>query len=117
MDAKAALDELTELSTQVQAAVVSATEGAVVGSTLADAARAEALARAGADALAAAADVRPGGPDVTRVEVALPEGHLFVVREGGRTIAATTVPEPTSGLVLYDLRTVLRRLEEGGAGA
>ena len=42
---------------------------------------------------------------MTRVEVELDEGALFVVREGGRTVAATTGPSPTSGLVVYDLRT------------
>jgi hypothetical protein len=37
------------------------------------------------------------------------------VRDGERSITATTVPEPTAGLVAFDLRTVLRRL--GGAVA
>ena len=68
------------------------------------------------DLLAAAADVRPSG-EVSRVEVALEEGSVFVVLEGGRTAVATTVPEPTAGLVLYDLRTALRRLEEAPASS
>jgi hypothetical protein len=33
---------------------------------------------------------------------------VFVVRSGGRTILATTRPDPTVGLVLYDLRSCLR---------
>ena len=33
-------------------------------------------------------------------------GSVFVVRDGGRTIAATTTPEPTVGLVFYDLKTL-----------
>ena len=37
---------------------------------------------------------------------------MFVVSEGGRVAVATTVPEPTAGLVVYDLRTALRRLDE-----
>jgi hypothetical protein len=45
--------------------------------------------------------------------VSLEAGSVFVVREGGRTAVATTVPEPTAGLVVYDLRTALRRLAEG----
>ena len=48
----------------------------------------------------------PRRGDVTRAEVELAEGGLFVLREGGRTIAATTGPNPTSGLVAYDLRTL-----------
>jgi hypothetical protein len=97
----------------VLAAAILGPEAAVEASTLADAARTERLARCGGELLAAAADTRPGGPAVNRVEVALPAGSVFAVREDGRTIVATTVPRPTSGLVLYDLRTALRRLQEG----
>jgi hypothetical protein len=50
---------------------------------------------------------------VTRAEVELAEGSLFVLREGARTIAATTGPRPTAGLVAYDLRTCLQRIAEG----
>ena len=49
---------------------------------------------------------------MTRVEVELEEGALFVLREGGRTIAAVTGPQPTAGLVVYDLRTCLERITE-----
>lgn len=113
MDAQAALAELVELSSQVEAAAILGPDGSLEASTLQDEARAERLARAGRELLEAAAAVRAGGPDVTRVEVALARGSVFAMREGGRTIVAGTVPEPTSGLVVYDLRTALRRLEEG----
>jgi hypothetical protein len=33
---------------------------------------------------------------------------VFVLREGDRLIAATTVPDPTVGLVFYDLKSALR---------
>ncbi len=33
---------------------------------------------------------------------------MFVVRDGERTIAATTGPQPTVGLVFYDLKSCLR---------
>jgi predicted regulator of Ras-like GTPase activity (Roadblock/LC7/MglB family) len=110
MDAREALAELTELSSQVEAAVVLGPNGEVDASTYDDAAAADRLARAAAELIAAAADVRPGA-DMTRVEVALPEGSLFVVREAGRSAVAVTIPDPTSGLVLYDLRTCLRRID------
>jgi len=74
--------------------------------------RGERLARIAAELLAAAADVRPSG-DVSRVEVALESGSVFVVSEGGRSAVATTVAAPTAGLVVYDLRTALHRLDEG----
>jgi predicted regulator of Ras-like GTPase activity (Roadblock/LC7/MglB family) len=111
MDARAALAELTELSSQVEAAAVLDADGKATASTPDDAATAERLAAAARDALEAAGAVRAAA-EVTRVEVSLPEGGLFVVREGGRTAVATTIPEPTAGLVLYDLRTCLRRLDE-----
>lgn len=112
MDATAALAELAELSTQVTRAVIVGA-GGVEGSMGAEGERAERLART-AGALVAAAGTVPHGSsaDAVRVEVVTPAGGVFVVREGERTIVATTVPEPTSGLVLYDLRTALRRLEE-----
>ena len=111
MDARAALAELTELSSQVEAAAVLDADGKAQASTPDDAVTAERLAAAARDALEAAGAVRAAA-EVTRVEVTLPEGGLFVVREGGRTAVATTIPEPTAGLVLYDLRTCLRRLDE-----
>jgi hypothetical protein len=44
--------------------------------------------------------------------VELAEGAVFVLKEHGRTIAATTGSEPTAGLVVYDLRTCLQRMDE-----
>jgi len=105
-----ALDELTTLSSQIQDAALLGESGFVLAST-GTPERGERLARVAVDLLAAAAGVRADGA-VTRVEVRQPEGGVFVVVEAGRTAVATTVPEPTAGLVLYDLRTALRRLEE-----
>src|SRR3954464_8478476 len=53
MDAAQALADLTEISSQIQAAVLFDETGAVQGSTLGDAEAAEALAQAGARLLAA----------------------------------------------------------------
>ena len=114
MDAEAALAELTELSAQVETAAVLADDGSVEAATVPEE-RAAPLAAAAARLLESAAGVRPGGPAVSRVEVRLPEGSVFVVTEGERSIAATTVPEPTAGLVVYDLRTCLRRIGEDDA--
>jgi predicted regulator of Ras-like GTPase activity (Roadblock/LC7/MglB family) len=111
MDARAALAELAELSSQVEAAALLDADGKAEASTPDDAATAERLASAAREALEAAGTVRSAA-EVTRVEVSLPEGGLFVVREGGRAAVATTIPEATAGLVLYDLRTCLRRLDE-----
>ena len=113
MDAATALADLTEISSQVEAAVVLDDAGAVVASTLDDAERSAQLARTALDLLGAA-DKRfeSGGRALTQLEAALREGSVFVAREGGRSIVATTTAEPTSGLVFYDLKTCLRSLAE-----
>jgi predicted regulator of Ras-like GTPase activity (Roadblock/LC7/MglB family) len=111
MDAAQALAELTELSSQVERAVVLRADGSVLGSTP-DPGSAEPLASAALELLAAAFELRSTPQEVTRVEVELEEGAIFVLRESGRTIAATTGPQPTSGLVVYDLRTCLQRVSE-----
>ena len=105
MDAAQALGELLELSSQITAAIVLDADGAVLASSTGDAAASAALAASTADLIAAAGDLGTDARDVTRVEVELDEGAIFVVREGGHTVAATTGAGPTSGLVVYDLRT------------
>jgi predicted regulator of Ras-like GTPase activity (Roadblock/LC7/MglB family) len=112
MDVAQALAELTELSSQVERAVVLGAEGEVLGSTADEPAATEALARAALDLVAAAGELHASPDEVTRAEVELSEGALFVLREGGRTIAATTGPRPTAGLVAYDLRTCLHGIDE-----
>lgn len=114
MDASVALSELVGLSTQVVEAVIAGTDGRVLAAHAADDDRAAELAAAGARLLEAASGVRPAAP-VERVHVELERGSLVVVRDAERTIVATTVPEPTRGLVVFDLRAALRRLHEDGA--
>jgi predicted regulator of Ras-like GTPase activity (Roadblock/LC7/MglB family) len=110
MDAAQALGELMELSSQVEAAVVLGSDGAVVAASP-EGERADALAAAALELVGAAFDLG-ARQEVLRVEVELGEGAVFVLREGGRTIAARTVPEPASGLVVYDLRTCLRSIAD-----
>jgi hypothetical protein len=112
MDAAQALAELKELSSQVERAVVLDHKGGVLGSTVEDQGATDALARAALELVAAAGQLHSSPGDVSLAEVELEEGGLFVLREGERTIAATTGPSPTAGLVVYDLRTCLRALDE-----
>jgi predicted regulator of Ras-like GTPase activity (Roadblock/LC7/MglB family) len=113
MDAAAALERLRDISSQVRAAVIFDRGGKVLGSTLADAARAKKIAEE-AEGLLVAAEQR-GEPGVkhefAQLEVALQGGSVFVVRDGKHVIAATTAPESTVGLVFYDLKSALRELE------
>jgi hypothetical protein len=110
MDTAQALADLTEISSQVEAAVLFDEAGEVVGSTLADEPAGRALAVAAGELLARAGSLGEGG-EVAQVEASTPEGSVFVVREGARRIAATTGPDPTVGLVFYDLKSCLRDLE------
>lgn len=112
MDAAQALRELAELSSHIEAAVVLAADGSVLASTHEDPARAARLAGSTLELVGAAFELSAQSQEVTRVEVELEEGAFFVLREGGRTIAATTGPDPTSGLVVYDLRTCLQGISE-----
>jgi predicted regulator of Ras-like GTPase activity (Roadblock/LC7/MglB family) len=105
MDAAQALGELMELSSQITAAVVLDASGAVLASSSGDPERTAALAASIQELVAASADLGAEGRDVTRVEVELDEGAFFVIRDGGHTVGATTGANPTSGLVVYDLRT------------
>ncbi|HET8895493.1 MAG TPA: hypothetical protein VFM96_15500 [Gaiellaceae bacterium] len=101
MDAAQALADLTEISSQIEAAVFFDESGAVEASTLADGAP---LAAAAARLLEQAA----AHGEVTQLEATVQEGSVFVVRDGARLIAAVTGPAPTVGLVFYDLKGCLR---------
>jgi len=104
-----ALADLLELSAQVREVAVLGESGFVVASSVAYE-RGEELARV-ATGLLALADETPGGGDaaVSRVEVLDPSGGVFVIRDSGRVIVATTVADATPGLVVYDLRSTLGR--------
>src|SRR5215210_2022038 len=111
MDAQQALADLTEISSQIHAAVVFDASGEVAGQTLGDSGRADQLAKTAAQLLAAAEEVKTGESPLTQLEVATGEGSVFVVREGQTSIAATTGSNPTVGLVFYDLKSTLRSLK------
>jgi predicted regulator of Ras-like GTPase activity (Roadblock/LC7/MglB family) len=105
MDAAQALADLTEISSQIEAVVVLDAEGATLASTL-EGGRGDDFATATQELLAAVG--RAAGKELVQAEVSTGEGSVFLVRDGERAIAATTGPEPTVGLVFYDLKSCLR---------
>jgi|SRR6266508_2432965 predicted regulator of Ras-like GTPase activity (Roadblock/LC7/MglB family) len=108
MDAAQALSDLTEISSQIEAALVLDADGSTMASTL-DGTRSQELARAAQELLAAVGRAAgDGARELAQLEVATTDGSVFVVRDGERTIAATTGPQPTVGLVFYDLKSCLR---------
>jgi predicted regulator of Ras-like GTPase activity (Roadblock/LC7/MglB family) len=112
MDAAQALADLTEISSQIESAALFGEDGEVGASTFADAGRAQAFVQAARALLDAAGGLR-SSVSPSQVEVATAEGSVFVVRDDGRLIAATTTPEPTVGLVFYDLKSCLRAVAAG----
>lgn len=113
MDGAQALTDLTEISSQIQAAIVLDADGSTLATTVDDQ-RGPELAQAVQELLAeiqrAAGGSDEGG--LAQAEIATGDGSVFLVRDEQRTIAATTGPEPTVGLVFYDLKSCLRGFTE-----
>jgi predicted regulator of Ras-like GTPase activity (Roadblock/LC7/MglB family) len=110
MDAAQALADLTEISSQIETAVLFGDGGEIAASTLADEGAARAVAAA-AERLLESAGGLAELAELTQIEASTVDGSVFVVVDGGRRIAATTGPAPTVGLVFYDLKTCLRTAE------
>ena len=104
-----ALAHLTEISSQIDAAVVLDKEGTVVAATVDDE-RAGRMAGAALELFRRADEQRQ--QELVQLDAALAGGSVFVVRDADRLIAATTRSEPTVGLVFYDLKSCLRSLGE-----
>jgi len=116
MDANTAIRELKDLSTQIEAVVLTAADGSPVASTLSDD-RSERVARLATDLVSRADGVRSdlGREALAQLQAATPDGSVFVVLDSGRLAVATTGPDPTVGLVFYDLTTLLRQVANGAA--
>ncbi len=110
MDATQALADLTEISSQIEAAVIATDDGGVLASTFGDEGRGKEVAGLAAELLTAAEESRGAGEPLVQVEAATRQGSVFVVRDERNIAAAVTTPKPTVGLVFYDLKTCLRLL-------
>ena len=110
MDAAQALADLAQVSSQIESAILVGADGTVLASTLPDDATTADLARAVAAFVRAADEsaARGGRASLTQVLAETPSGAVLAARDGSRTVAAVTGPEPTAGLVFYDLKTCLR---------
>jgi len=117
MDAEQALADLMEISSQIEVAVIFDAGGKVAGSTLTDPGRTDELARRAGELLQRAAALRGGEVLPTQLEVATREGSVFVARDAEARIVATTSPQPTVGLVFYDLKSALRQIEQARPAA
>ena len=113
MDAVQALADLTEISSQVHQVAILDSDGTLLAATARDPIRAERFVAAltplldEADRLARSR----GLPELGQLEVSTLEGSVFAVRQEGRLIVATTRPDPTVGLVFYDLKHCLGSID------
>jgi predicted regulator of Ras-like GTPase activity (Roadblock/LC7/MglB family) len=108
VDAGEALRDLTEISSQIEAAVLVTSEGQTLASTLDDDGAAERLSQAVRSLVDAITAGAAGERTLVQLEAAMSGGSLFVVRDDERIVAAVTKPEPTAGLVFFDLKSCLR---------
>lgn len=118
MDPGEAIADLKQVSTQVRDVAVADRAGTLLAAsdTLGDSEATE-LARVGAELLddAVAASAALGHAELSQLEIATPDGSVFVIAAGDRIVVATTEPDPTVGLVFYDLKTCLRAVSEAVA--
>jgi predicted regulator of Ras-like GTPase activity (Roadblock/LC7/MglB family) len=119
--ASRALEELLEVSPQVDAAVVLERDGGrLIASAPASSDRAaDRFAATCVKLVDAAEQARRelGREPVSQVEVATPDGHVFLVVDSTWIVAAVTDADPTVGLVFYDLKTALRAVREARTAA
>jgi predicted regulator of Ras-like GTPase activity (Roadblock/LC7/MglB family) len=102
-----ALAYLGELSTDIRAAAVLGPDGDVAAQTGFDDGDPDAVRTLVGDLFdqAAAAAAADRSPD--QVEVALPEGTVYAVREGGWTVAVVAGRFALSSLMFFDLRMAI----------
>jgi predicted regulator of Ras-like GTPase activity (Roadblock/LC7/MglB family) len=112
MDAAQALADLTEISSQIESALLAGGDGTVLASTFEAGERAGGVAEAALELLREAETTAATSEALVQVQVATQEGCFFVVRDDRNVVAAVTGAEPTVGLVFYDLKTCLRLVAE-----
>jgi predicted regulator of Ras-like GTPase activity (Roadblock/LC7/MglB family) len=114
MDASQAIADLTEISSQVGQVAIVGADGTVLASTFGDDERTKRFVDGARRLVEEAETVREarGLGGLGQLEAATLGGSVFVVRENDRLIAATTKPDPTVGLVFYDLKHCLRSIDE-----
>jgi hypothetical protein len=98
-----ALDYLGELSTDIRAAIVLDSGGALAAVTGDDRERGERMRELSTELLDAAAEG-------DQVEVVTTEGSVFAVRGESWTVAVVAGRQPLASLMFYDLRNVVREL-------
>jgi predicted regulator of Ras-like GTPase activity (Roadblock/LC7/MglB family) len=108
-NAERALGYLREMSPDLRGAAILSAEGAV----LAASGDPEEWREAAAEFIKVADAA--GDEPIEQAHVATEEGEVFAVRSGGLVAIAVTERFTLASLMLFDMRTVLRDLANGGA--
>jgi hypothetical protein len=109
-----ALDYLAELSTDIRAGVLVDPGGALAASWQGDGERGERVRELVVDLLERTDASAGGSAKPVQVEVSVPGGGVFCVRDGGWTIAVVTGRYALASLMFLDLRKVLEDLGSEG---
>jgi hypothetical protein len=112
-----ALAYLGELSTDIRAAAVLDRAGSVAAQSGFDDGNSDQVQGLVGDLFAGAAKAAKDAPAPDQLEVALPDGSVYAVRESGWTLAVVAGRFTLSSLMFFDLRMVLRDLAGQGAAA
>jgi predicted regulator of Ras-like GTPase activity (Roadblock/LC7/MglB family) len=116
MDALQALTELTEISSQIEAACLFEVDGSGGSSTLPGDERSKQFVRSARALLHAARSAHTGEAPLVQLEAATLQGSVLIVVDGDVAAAAVTGESPTVGLVFYDLKSCLRAARTPGDG-
>src|SRR6202035_3797600 len=103
---------LREVSSDVLDAAILDRDGLLLATTISEPATAARFVAAATRLLEEADAHGRGAPPLAQLDAAPSGGSVLAVREQGRLVVATTRPDPTTGLVLYDLRRCLESLDE-----
>lgn len=114
MDAREAIQELIEVSPQIDAAVVATRSGTVLASSFSDGSEAaQKMADVSVRLLdqAERARLELGREPVVQCQISTGNASVFVVASEQHVVIAVSDADTTVGLVLYDLKTVLRNMK------
>jgi predicted regulator of Ras-like GTPase activity (Roadblock/LC7/MglB family) len=109
-----ALAYLGELSTDIRASAVLDGAGSVAAQSGFDTANAEQVQALVGDLFDSAGEAAGDDPAPDQVEVSLPDGSVFAVRDSGWTLAVVAGRFALSSLMFFDLRMVIRDLTADG---
>ena len=114
MTPELALDYLGELSTDIRGAAVLDAKGSVAAQTGFEEDDSEQVRTLVTDLLDRAAEARGNGSAPTQVEISLPDGAVYAVRENDWAIAVVAGRFALSSLMFYVLRMVIRDMSGAG---